>query len=359
MVCGNQCYNCGAILASRACQREAQRSELLNFLRCLVLCVVRSCQKMVRHLLTWLHIFVHFSRMVIWSSNHLILHVCLRVRCCSLNTYMIDSRRVLCSFDCDSAQSFLASQMENWQRTIAATQPERPTKVRRNSNTTGSKDDLERQLLFVSTRLGLRNARDVSLLNSICYSTVKLPKDHAVCVAAAEARTSHATRTRGKSGHGEGSLDEYAFVGTCLALHQNLQDANGQSAIKEFLDAHPTQRQETGSCCALLSSARSMARSTRQVLFPTQPCVYHVCDEHHDSTRAKRRRQTVRTSSTWQSRTESSGPTPKTWGSDRQTDRFMFVQHLHNGWRGQPALSLCAIHRDSSGSASLRGVRSI
>ena len=90
--------------------KEAQRSELLNFLRCLVLCVVRSCQKMVRHLLTWLHIFAHFSRMVIWSTN-----VCLRARCCSLNTYMIDSRRVLCSFECDSAQSFLVSQMENWQ----------------------------------------------------------------------------------------------------------------------------------------------------------------------------------------------------------------------------------------------------
>ena len=150
---------------------------------------VRSCQKMVRHLLTWLHIFAHFSHMVIWSSNHL----CLRVRCCSHNTYMIDSRRVLCSFDCDSAQSFLASQMENWQRTIAATQPERSTKVRRNSNATGSKDDLERQLLLISTRLGLRNARDVSLLNSICYE--------ATC-------NSH----KGKFWHGEGSPDEYAFV---------------------------------------------------------------------------------------------------------------------------------------------------
>ena len=41
---------------------------------------------------------------------------------------------------------------------------------------------------MISTRLGLRNARDVSLLNSICYSTVKLPKDHVVCVAAAETR---------------------------------------------------------------------------------------------------------------------------------------------------------------------------
>ena len=106
----------------------------------------------------------------VWSSNHL----CLRVRYFSLNAYMPDSRRVLCSFDCDSAQSFLASQMENWQRTIAATQPERPTKVRRNSNATGSKDDLERQLLLISIRLGLRNARVVPLLNSICYSTVKL-----------------------------------------------------------------------------------------------------------------------------------------------------------------------------------------
>ena len=64
---------------------------------------------------------------------------------------MIDSRRVLCSYDCDGAQSFHASQMENRQRTIAAIQPERPTKVRRNSNATGSKDDLERQLLLIST----------------------------------------------------------------------------------------------------------------------------------------------------------------------------------------------------------------
>ena len=68
---------------------------------------------------------------------------------------------------------------------------------------------------------------------------MKLPKDHAVCLAAAEARRAHATRTRGKPGHGEGSPDEYAFVGTCLALHQNMQDVAGQKAIKEFLDAHP------------------------------------------------------------------------------------------------------------------------
>ena len=131
-------------------------------------------------------------------------------------------------------------------------QPERPTKVRRNSNATGSKDDLERQLLLISARLGLRNARDVSLLNSICYSTVKLPKDHAVCVAAAEARRAHATRTRGKSGHGEGLPDEYAFVGMCLALHQNLQDAHGQNAIKEFLDAHPPKDKKLAAavrCC--------------------------------------------------------------------------------------------------------------
>ena len=33
----------------------------------------------------------------------------------------------------------------------------------------------------------------------------------------------------------------------------------------------------------------------------------------------------------------------------------MIVQHLHSGWRRQPPLSLCAIHRDSSGPASLRG----
>ena len=44
---------------------------------------------------------------------------------------------------------------------IAATQAERPAK-RRNSNTSapGNKDDLGRQLLFINTRLGLRNARD-------------------------------------------------------------------------------------------------------------------------------------------------------------------------------------------------------
>ena len=78
--------------------REAQRNELWNLLRCLVLSAEPSCQKMIRHLLTWLHIFAHSSHMVIWFGDRLILHVCqarcLCVRCCSLNTCMIDSRRV-------------------------------------------------------------------------------------------------------------------------------------------------------------------------------------------------------------------------------------------------------------------------
>ena len=115
-VCGHiSKIPCDEVFVEPRLTREVQRSELLNFLRCRVLCVVRSCQKMVRHLLTWLHIFAHYSHMVIWSSNHL----CLRVRCCSINTYIIDYRRVLCSFDCDRAKSFLANQMEHWQRTIA------------------------------------------------------------------------------------------------------------------------------------------------------------------------------------------------------------------------------------------------
>ena len=152
--------------------------------------------------------------------------------------YMIDSRRVLCSFDCDRAPCFLTSHMESWQRTIAATQAERLAKVRHNSNApaTGSKDDLERQLLFICARLGLRNARDVSLLNSVCYSTVNLPKDHAVCVAAAEARKANA---RGR-------------VRFCGNVFGNLQDATGQTAIREFLDAHPPKDKKlaaTVRCC--------------------------------------------------------------------------------------------------------------
>ena len=63
-----------------------------------------------------------------------------------------------------------------------------------------------------------------------------------MCVAAAEARKAHATRTRGKSGHGEGSLDECASLRTCLALYQSPQDATGQNAINDFLDAHPPQK---------------------------------------------------------------------------------------------------------------------
>ena len=91
---------------------------------------------------------------------------------------------------------------------------------------------------------------------------MKLPKDHVVCIAAAEDRKAHATRTRGKSGHGEGSFDEYVFVGTCLALYQNLQDATGQNAMNEFLDAHPPQKeQEIGSRSPLLSSARSLGEA--------------------------------------------------------------------------------------------------
>ena len=154
---------CGAILPSRVCLRTH-------------LCATR-------HLRTWLHTFAHSFHMVIWFRNHFILHVChpryLYARCCSTNTYMIDSRRVLCSFDFDSAQCFLTSHMESWQRTIAVIQAQRPAKFRRNTNATAteSKDDLQRQLLFICARLGLRNVRDVSLLNSICYSTVKLPKD--------------------------------------------------------------------------------------------------------------------------------------------------------------------------------------
>ena len=97
----------------------------------------------------------------------------------SLNTFMINSRHALSSFDCDSAPYLL---WESWQRTMAATKAERLAKVlvATQVRQRRSKDDLERQLLFICARLGLRNARYVSLLNSICYSTVKLPKDHAV-----------------------------------------------------------------------------------------------------------------------------------------------------------------------------------
>ena len=66
---------------------EAQRSEWWNYRQCLVPCVERSCQKMIRHQRTWVHTsFAHSFHMVIWSGNHLILHVC--VICA-------DSRRVL------------------------------------------------------------------------------------------------------------------------------------------------------------------------------------------------------------------------------------------------------------------------
>ena len=123
LVCGKQCCNCGAILTSHVCLRThlkdsvrrrffraslarkgAQRNELWNSLRCAVLCVVRICQNMIRHSHTWLHTFAHSFHMVMWPVNHLILHMChlrcLCVRCCPFNTNMIDSRRVLCSFEC-------------------------------------------------------------------------------------------------------------------------------------------------------------------------------------------------------------------------------------------------------------------
>ena len=77
-------------LSSITCQKEAQRNESWNSLRCAVLCVVRSCQKMIRHFRTWLHTFAQSFHMVIWSVNHLILHVChTRCQClryCSSNT---------------------------------------------------------------------------------------------------------------------------------------------------------------------------------------------------------------------------------------------------------------------------------
>ena len=101
LVCGNQCCHCRCdagepsmsantsskipcdeVFVEPRLPKEAQRGELLKFLLCLVLSVVRSCQKMVRHLLTWLHIFAHSSHMAIWSTNHL----CLRVRCCFHST---------------------------------------------------------------------------------------------------------------------------------------------------------------------------------------------------------------------------------------------------------------------------------
>ena len=48
------------------------------------------------------------------------------------------------------------------------------------------------------------------------------------------------------------SPDEYAFVRTCLALHQILQDAHGQNTINEFLDAHPPKDKKLAAavrCC--------------------------------------------------------------------------------------------------------------
>ena len=213
LVCGNQCCSCGAILASRACLRThlkdsvrrgfcraslakgspTQRIVEFSPMSC-SLCGAQLSENgaALAHMAAHLRTFLPHGDLVQQSSHTAYVFACTLL----FTQHVYDSRGVLCSFDCDSDQSFLASQMENWQRTFASTQPERPTKVRCNSNATGSKDDLERQLLFISTRFGLRNARDVSLLNSICYSTVKLSKDHAVCVAAAEARRANATRTR-------------------------------------------------------------------------------------------------------------------------------------------------------------------
>ena len=230
--------------------------------------------------------------MVIWFGNHLFLHVChprcLCVRCCSLNTDMIDSRCVLSSFDYDGAQFRLTSQMESWQRTNAATQPERPAKVRRNSNATaaGGKDDLERQLLVICARLGLRNARDISLLNSICCSTVKLPKYHAVCVAAAEARRAHATHTRGNVFSTPPESTRPHWTERNQRLHRRTS----------------TQRQETGGRSPLLSSARSMERNTREILFPPQPCAQHVRNKYHDGEQSGGDKLY---GPTWQPRTES------------------------------------------------------
>ena len=55
--------------------------------------------------------------------------------------------------------------------------------------------------------LGLKQ-RDVSLLNSLSYSTFKPEVEHAMIKAAKAARKKHAEATKGKSRHQEGQPDE-------------------------------------------------------------------------------------------------------------------------------------------------------
>ena len=91
---GNQCCNCGAILASRRLltntpERLCGTRFLSSFtwqgkpiatnceISSDVLYSLRStvCQKMTRRLLTWLHIFAHSPHVVTWFGNHLTMHV--------------------------------------------------------------------------------------------------------------------------------------------------------------------------------------------------------------------------------------------------------------------------------------------
>ena len=61
-------------------------------------------------------------------------------------------------------------------------------------------------------------------------------------------------------------------MGTCLALHQNLHDATGQNAIKDFFDAHPPKDKKLA---AAVRSCRVQeawgGRNTRQILSSVQP----------------------------------------------------------------------------------------
>ena len=268
MVCGNQCCNCGAILARRVCLRTHLKDSVRRgFCRASVakgsptqrivefspmsctLCGAQLSENdtALAHMAAHLRTFRPRGDLV---RSIISFYMCVALSLCTLlfssNTFLIDSRRVLC---------WRAGREPSQRHGLSGLH-----KVRRNSNApaTGSKDDLERQLLSTCARptkcAGCLAPQKHLPLNR---ESSEGPRRVRRCDRGSEStRNSH----KGKNLDMEESPDEYAFVGTCWALHQNLQDATGQNAIKDFLDAHPPQRQEIGSRSPLLSSARSLGR---------------------------------------------------------------------------------------------------
>ena len=158
---------------------------------------------------------------------------------------------------------------EQWVNHLGQPAAEPPAKARAVAS---NKSELERDLLVLVARLSVKNAADLRLLCSMAYSTLKFEANHGAVKTCEQARSLHADRTRGQSGHKEGQPDEYALVALLLAVKENAGDEL-QRLIDVFLADHPPKDPKLASAVKVCR-VQNMHVSTHKKMF------LRLADEH-------------------------------------------------------------------------------